>query len=51
MINETTKQRGDLVYEGGIPADDHRDGEDEGLIDEISARPLVAWSDESLDDD
>ena len=25
-----------LVYEGGIPADDHRGGDDEGLIDEIA---------------
>ena len=43
-----------LVYEGGIPDDDPRLGEDEELIDEISARPLVArvaWSDEYRDDD
>ena len=39
---------------GGIPANDGRCGDDEELIDEISARPLVArvaWSDESRDDD
>ena len=43
-----------LVFEGGLPPDDDRDGEDPGLIPEISARPLVArvaWSDEPLDDD
>ena len=43
-----------LVYEGDIPADDGRCGDDEELIDEVSARPLVArvaWSDESRDDD
>ena len=39
-----------LVYEGGVPADDPRPGDDQELIDEISALPLVAlvaWSDET----